>query len=151
VKGQSISKNKKGNWELDQITTEALYYAIIERDSLLAENKRLRERVKQVEAEKKELVQMSIAALNNANNQLTETQEATENLNDANDELINVWRRLYKGANLNAVAQKQINGQFYFGLNLAVPIGLNWSVSITGFSDLQNNPLYFVGVGYKIF
>lgn len=150
-KGESIYRKSANSWNIDNTTVQANYYAIIERDSLISENKKLRQRIKDVEAEKKELVQISLAALDNASNQLQLNQQATESLNSTNDEIINVWQRLYKGIHLNALAQTNFNEQVNFSLLLSAPIDLNWQIIASVSTSIKGKPFYLYGVSYNIF
>ena len=154
VNEKNISKNSQGNWVLDQTTVEASYYAIIERDSLIAENNKLRDRVKDLETNNTKLINQSIALTQQLETQLLINQTATRDLNETNDEIINVWIKLYKGAHLNANAFYETSGVFYTSLYLSAPIDLEWSVSASvlyGLNIDNPKPSYFIGLSYNLF
>ena len=148
---KAIYKNAQGNWILSQETVEASYYTIQERDSLLSENDKLRKRIIQLETEKKEFIQITLAALNRSDNQISITETVTNQLNTVNNDLINIWKRLYKGIKLNAIAQTTLDNNFYFGLSLSAPIGTNWRIITTGITKINSQPNFLLGLSYSIF
>lgn len=153
-KEETIYKNSKGNWELDQTTTEASYYAIQERDSLISEVTRLRMRVTSLEDSNTELLNKAVKFFTLLQEQVLINQSATTELNEVNDEIISIWSKMYKGARLDVNLFSDFKNQVYTSAILSVPIDLNWSINFTpmyGIKSPVEKIQYFFGVNYNVF
>lgn len=138
----------------DQTTTESLFYATKERDALIEENRELRKRIETLETEKSILLKNTLEISNLLSEQLDINQESTEELNETNDEIISVFKKLYKGASLSTSAYTTDNADLYFGLSLKIPLDLDFKIDITALHGIKapiETTTYLFGISYTIF
>lgn len=144
-----IFKNKNGNWEIDQTTSESAFYAIKERDALLKEVIELRKQKKELESINLKLMDKVSLFTNRLSEQLIINQNSTKEVNQTNDKLISVWSKLYKGSHLNAKILTNLNGSTFLGANLTIPIDLKFSFSASALYNVTNKR-YEIGLNYSI-
>lgn len=130
-----------------------MYYAKVERDSLLKEVKHLREQNAKLIEEKQQIIDFTLVKIEKLTNSLKVQDQLSQTIDSNNIEVINVWKKITKKSSLNVFSQLDIQdvSNIYLGANLNIPVALKTSISTTVLMSPTAKPIYLVGGALNIF
>jgi len=145
-----------GKWELTQDAVQAYYYAVVERDSLLAEADKLRKQNDSLKLERTKLISELKEIKNSYEENLQNAVDAKEEQDKAQEEITKYWKKLAGGFQLSAFTRQtsisNINfNQTQFGLKLDVPLSNKIKLSFQPTLQVETEPVYSLELSYRIF
>ena len=153
MKLKGIELKSNGNYEINQLTAEAMHYAKVERDSLLKEVKELRAEKIKLEKEKQDLITYSLSKIEELTLQLQRQDEVVQTIDQNNVEIISIWKNIKTKSKLSVFSQINVQEtrNLYFGANLLIPISLRSNVVSTVLFSNSGKPIYLTGASISIF
>lgn len=143
---------RKGNkWVISNDAANAYHFLTVERDSLLKEVSRLRDRIDTLESEKKEIIKLALNASQQIDEQVNEQQQASDQVDESQSNILRYFKKQSKGIQLTGYLLTDVQqwDAIRFQPRLSFPLTGNWFFASDAVITQDNKPSYLVGVGYR--
>lgn len=147
-----VDIERKGNkWLISNDAAQAFHYLTVARDSLQKENLELRERIAQLEQEKKDIIAMALQATNNIDEQIDEQQDASNQVDESQSNILRYFKKQSKGIQLTGYLLTDVQqwDAIRFQPRLSFPLTGNWYFTSDAVVTQDNKPSYLIGLGYR--
>lgn len=154
LEAQEVSYNPETNKiEINIDVAKELAIVVMERDTLIVRNKKLRQELNDAINDIEVLVNGYQNTLSDLSILRNRYEELTSEIDEENKKEISYWKRMRNGLHLDVSLNSTINnwGTIVAIPKLSVPVSGKWSVEATAIAPLNMSVNYLLGVSYRVF